>query len=305
MGFKAEVLRVLIASPSDVQQERDEIERVIFEWNIRYSEELNIILLPSRWENDVVPAYGGMDAQQVINEQLVNKCDILIGVFWMKLGTPTTRYSSGTLEEISIFIEKEREVMLYFVDRNIPRNSNLEEIQRVDSYRNEYGKKGVYAPYDIHRIRDHLYRKVLAHKTKNEGIMNQNHEAQKINNIYLENLIKSKTLSIKELILLEYIIDTENRHFGSVWNSKETVQKLREWENQKDLVCELWQNYSEVIANFIERGLLEEKEFHYIEDYVLTYALPLPLFDQIRRLSVESKEIIQAAVSSQTLELPF
>ncbi|PGB24787.1 hypothetical protein COM06_20020 [Bacillus toyonensis] len=305
MGFKAEVLRVLIASPSDVQQERDEIERVIFEWNIRYSEELNIILLPSRWENDVVPTYGGMDAQQVINEQLVNKCDILIGVFWTKLGTPTTRHSSGTLEEISIFIEKEREVMLYFVDRNIPRNSNLEEIQRVDSYRSEYGKKGVYAPYDIHRIRDHLYKKALTHKTKSEGIMNQNHAPQKINGISLESLIKSSVLSIKELILFKYIIDTENRHFGSEWNSKETIQKLRTWESQKELTCELWQNYSEVIANFIERGLLEEKEFHYNEGYVLTYALPLQLFDQIRSLSVESKEIIETAVLSQTFKWPF
>lgn len=50
MSFKAEVLRVLIASPSDVQKERDEIETAIFEWNTRFAEDMQIILLPSRWE---------------------------------------------------------------------------------------------------------------------------------------------------------------------------------------------------------------------------------------------------------------
>lgn len=41
---------------------------------------MNVVLLPSRWEEDVVPAYRGHDPQQIINEQMVNKCDILIGV---------------------------------------------------------------------------------------------------------------------------------------------------------------------------------------------------------------------------------
>lgn len=53
----------------------------IFKWNIQYAEEMNVVLLPSRWEEDVVPAYRGHDPQQIINEQMVNKCDILIGVF--------------------------------------------------------------------------------------------------------------------------------------------------------------------------------------------------------------------------------
>lgn len=85
MSFQAEVLRVLIASPSDVKTERDEIEASIFAWNKRYAEDLNVVLLPGRWEDDVTPTYAGASgAQSVINEQLVNKCDIVVGVFWTK-----------------------------------------------------------------------------------------------------------------------------------------------------------------------------------------------------------------------------
>lgn len=40
MGFQANVLRVLIASPYDVKQQRDEIESAIFEWNKQYAESL-------------------------------------------------------------------------------------------------------------------------------------------------------------------------------------------------------------------------------------------------------------------------
>ncbi|MFK4308431.1 hypothetical protein ABH957_003107 [Bacillus sp. RC242] len=119
----------MIASPSDVQKERDEIETEIFELNIRFTEEMQITLLPSRWEKDVVPVYGGIDAQQIIIEQLVNKCDILKGVFWAKLGTPTKRHSSGTLEEISIFIEQNKEVIVYFVEKYVPMNANFDEMK--------------------------------------------------------------------------------------------------------------------------------------------------------------------------------
>ncbi|MFC0523887.1 hypothetical protein ACFFGV_09990 [Pontibacillus salicampi] len=87
MSFNALVLNVMIASPSDVNNEREEVENTINKWNSKFAEDLGVILLPSRWENDVVPTYNGNEAQEVINHQLVQKCDILIGVFW------TNRYS--------------------------------------------------------------------------------------------------------------------------------------------------------------------------------------------------------------------
>lgn len=54
MGFKADVLRVFIASPSDVNQERDEVTEAIFKWKHKFVEHLGVVLLPARWERDVV-----------------------------------------------------------------------------------------------------------------------------------------------------------------------------------------------------------------------------------------------------------
>lgn len=206
MSFKAEVLRVLIASPSDVQPERDEIEKAIFEWNSLYAVGTQIVLLPGRWENDVTPTYSGSEAQEVINKQLVSKCDLLIGVFWTKLGTSTIKHSSGTLEEINIFIEQGKEVMVYFVERDIPRNTDYDEVKRVDAYKGEFGRKGVYAPYNVNKIVSHLYKKVTEYK-KNKGVISENdhHNAtdpiqtnevtKEISEISLEHLILSETIT--------------------------------------------------------------------------------------------------------------
>ncbi len=42
--------------------------------------------------------------QGIINEQLVNNCDIFIGIFWGRLGTRTGKTESGSVEEIEKFI---------------------------------------------------------------------------------------------------------------------------------------------------------------------------------------------------------
>ncbi|GMB78770.1 MULTISPECIES: hypothetical protein [Bacillus cereus group] len=308
MSFKAEVLRVLIASPSDVQKERDEIETAIFEWNTRFAEEMQIILLPSRWEKGVVPAYGGTDAQQVINEQLVNKCDILIGVFWAKLGTPTTRHSSGTLEEISIFIEQNKEVMVYFVDKYVPMNANFDEIREVNTYKETYGQKGVYAPYNVNKIIDHLYQKVVNYKKKNEVVSEKDEgnnlhftqpkeAAKEINEFFLEQIILSDKLTENEYLVLRYTLDTENRNFGFRWMEQETLQKIKAWEERKGLTTNIVNNYHGVIENLAERGIIEVKEYTSYGNPRL-YTMPLSTFDQLRQLSSEAKNVINKVMVS-------
>lgn len=102
----------------------------IFECNSHDAENMNV-----RWEREVVPTYGESGPQDIINEQLVNKFDILIGVFWTKIGTPTLRASSGTLEEINIFIQNIKAVMVYFLDTPLHRSFThySETEQQVDA----------------------------------------------------------------------------------------------------------------------------------------------------------------------------
>ncbi|MEH6867938.1 hypothetical protein [Priestia megaterium] len=316
MSFNAEVLRVLIASPSDVTAERNEIEKAIFEWNSRYAEELQVVLLPGRWENDVVPAYGGIDPQQIINEQLVHKCDMVIGVFWTKLGTPTTQYSSGTLEEINIFIEENKEVMVYFLDKAIPRSGiNYAELQRVDDYKAEYGKKGVYATYDQSKIMDHLYRKVMNHKKKNENLNPSDNDntqplpskevTKEIDETAIKQLILSNKLTRPEMLMLAYIINTETRHFGVRWKADETIDSIKQWEENELITGALSNNYDKAITNLADRELIEATE-ETSHGNVRLYSMPLNIYDHI--WSLKDDDDIKAKLEKIVLdavELPF
>ncbi|AJH80391.1 DUF4062 domain-containing protein [Bacillus thuringiensis] len=313
MSFKADVLRVLIASPSDVENERNEIEEAIFKWNIQYAEQMNVVLLPSRWEEDVVPTYRGDDPQQIINEQMVNKCDILVGVFWTKLGSPTVNHSSGTLEEINIFIEQGKEVMVYFVDKSVPRAGiNYEELKMVDEYKRNYGKKGIYSPYNVGNIAKHLFKKVEEYREKckreneiaKDTISKSNQDLQNADTISLEQLIDSNEITPSEILMLGFILDTENRVFGYRWKEKETIENIKRWEESNSLNCELWRKYTTVITNFSDRGLIKVRECT-SDGNPRLYEMPLDIFNQLRQLPQYSKLIISNVVDAYVFELPF
>jgi hypothetical protein len=101
MGFRASAYRVMIASPSDVLPERDFIEKVIVAWNDEHSEERGVVFLPVRWER--ASPRQGAPGQDVVNEDLVDISDVLIGVFWQSVGRPTRTSPSGSVEEVRRF----------------------------------------------------------------------------------------------------------------------------------------------------------------------------------------------------------
>jgi len=111
--FDSRAYRVLIASPSDVEEEREIAVRVIQEWNDLYSYSRNVVLLPLRWETHTAPEYGTRP-QEVINRAIVDQCDLLVGIFWTRIGTPTGTADSGTIEEITRVANAGKPVMLYF-----------------------------------------------------------------------------------------------------------------------------------------------------------------------------------------------
>nr|WP_256377869.1 DUF4062 domain-containing protein [Synechococcus sp. PCC 7502] len=88
-----------MASPRDVTDERKIVREEIARWNSIHAESKAIVLLPTDWETDATPN-SGVSAQTAINRQLVDSCDLLIGIFWTRIGTPTLDAESGTIEEI-------------------------------------------------------------------------------------------------------------------------------------------------------------------------------------------------------------
>jgi hypothetical protein len=148
MPFSANVLQVLIASPSDTADERKLIRRLILDWSAEHARDTERVLLPVLWETDAVPEMGERP-QAILNRQLVQKCDILIGTFWTRLGTPTGEEPSGTVEEIRGFMRDGRPVLLYFSDLPAaPSTVDTAQIEALRAFRRECESEGIVFGYD-------------------------------------------------------------------------------------------------------------------------------------------------------------
>ena len=55
MAYQATVYNVMIASPSDILEEREVIRQVIDRWNTIHSENQKVVLLPVAWETHAIP----------------------------------------------------------------------------------------------------------------------------------------------------------------------------------------------------------------------------------------------------------
>lgn len=145
MSFNANVLQVLIASPGDIQEERNAVESALHGWNSSRAEREQILLLPRRWESDTVPAMGG-DGQEIINSQLVDKCDIVLVLFDSKLGMATPRAVSGTAEEMERALDAGKPVHVWFSDAPVKRDK-LASAQEVDDFRRSLQARGLLGTY--------------------------------------------------------------------------------------------------------------------------------------------------------------
>ncbi|KAA3438290.1 hypothetical protein [Rufibacter hautae] len=173
MPYTAKVFRILIASPSDVEEEREIIARVIQEWNDLHSYDKKVVLLPLRWETHASPEMGKRP-QEFINRDVVDYCDMAIGVFWTRIGSPTEDFDSGTIEEIEKVGANGKIVMLYFSKAKVELdNVDLEQYKKLKEFKKKTYDNGLVENYkNILDFRDKLY-KHLEIKTRqliNESI---------------------------------------------------------------------------------------------------------------------------------------
>lgn len=147
-AFEAHVLRVLIASPGDTTDERGAVERSLHGWNASRAEREQVILLPARWETDAVPRLGG-SGQSVINEQLVDRADIMIALFDSRLGQAAEEAVSGAAEEIQRAHEAEagKPVHVYFSEEPLPRNVDEKQLAAPRKFQASLEFRGLLGRY--------------------------------------------------------------------------------------------------------------------------------------------------------------
>jgi hypothetical protein len=159
MPFTAQTYRVLIASPSDLAEEREAATAAVNEWNALHSAAEGVVLLPVRWETHATPTTG-VRPQAALNKQFVADADILVGMFWTRLGTSTGVADSGTLEEIDQFAAAGKPTMLYFSRRPIdPDKIDMKQHRKLHEFKKSTRATALTGEFNsIATLRDVLLR---------------------------------------------------------------------------------------------------------------------------------------------------
>lgn len=153
-------IKVFVASPSDVVEERNALAKLIADTNdvLAYlAPEKQLILELVRYETHSYPDLGA--PQDVINREIPVDYDIFIGIMWKRIGTPTTSDPSGTVEEFHRACERRKHgsllprIMFYFCDEHIPMpeaDADLEQLRQVIKFRKELDSQGLTSSYPLH-----------------------------------------------------------------------------------------------------------------------------------------------------------
>ena len=138
---------LLISCPGDIKEEVTLIESSVDEFNEFYADTLGITIKARHWSKSSYAQSGGKP-QALLNEQIVDKCDAAVAIFWTKFGSPTDEYGSGTEEEIERMLQSGKQVFMYFSDKPIsPSRMNGGGYKKIQAFREKYKDRGIYFTY--------------------------------------------------------------------------------------------------------------------------------------------------------------
>jgi len=163
---KIKTFNVVLCGPGDVAKEIGIAREVIIEWNQRNWEGLNCGLKDKHWETDVAPSMEAR-GQAIIDRDMIDSADLVVAIFWKRLGTPTGLHDSGTVEEITRAQARDIPVMLYFSDiedtKPIQDPDQWDMLQAFRAKALVSGLPRTFRSRDDFRKRfgDHLHQKVL------------------------------------------------------------------------------------------------------------------------------------------------
>jgi hypothetical protein len=142
-----QLFRVFVAAPSDVDEEHEIIRGQIEQWNRDHGPLSQARVEFTNWRTHSHPAAGSRP-QSLINKQVVDKSDIVVGIFNARFGSPTGVADSGTEEEIRRSIKRNKMVMVYFANLPLPRRrKERHEFAQIEGFKHRLGKNAVYHTY--------------------------------------------------------------------------------------------------------------------------------------------------------------
>ena len=165
---QVEKLKIFLASPGDVDTERRHVGKVVEEINRTVAAALGVVLEVISSKN-AFPGYG-KDGQAILNEQIGNmhEYELFIGIMWNRIGTPTPRAKSGTVEEFTravrtLMRRKKPEVWFYFrqAPAHLTTKEELKQREEVLDFRAKFRSNGLFRDYKApaefrDQLREHL-----------------------------------------------------------------------------------------------------------------------------------------------------
>lgn len=125
---------IVLSCPTDVINEKAIIEEVIQNFNMTIGANLSINLNLKHWSKNSF-AQTGASAQELLNRQFIDDADMIICIFWNRMGTPTDNYESGTAEELMKTVKSGKQAFLYFSNAPIsPDDIDMDQRMRVKKF---------------------------------------------------------------------------------------------------------------------------------------------------------------------------
>jgi len=149
MANSVTVYDLLISCPTDVAPCVPLLNEVLYEFNNLYGRQNNIVVRPVHWKTNAFSQFGN-NPQKLLNQQIVDKSDLSIAIFWTRFGTPTEDYDSGTEEEVERMLKSGKQVFLYFLKKSVTYSPDeiakidIEQYQKVKAFKNKHKSDGVY-----------------------------------------------------------------------------------------------------------------------------------------------------------------
>lgn len=168
MSYSTTAYQLLVSAPSDLPT--DDIRAAfdaVARWNVLYGRPQSATIVPTHWSHHSAAEHGTRP-QESLNKQLVEHADILIALFWHRLGSPTGEAESGTVEEIEEASAKGAYVGVLRCTRDIPQGDlDTDQANRLDKFLDEIRPKSLILEYgDAMALREHVDTVLTAAVTK-------------------------------------------------------------------------------------------------------------------------------------------
>jgi hypothetical protein len=212
------LIRVVVASPSDVQSERETLSRVADELNRTIGRAYDLRVEVNRWETDAHPGFHVEGPQGLIDPILrIEECDVFVGIFWKRFGTPVKATTSGTQHEFTKAYrcwkkQGSPHIMFYFSKQPHTPSNSEESAQwnEVKAFQQNFPAEGLWwsygEPLEFERqVRNHLTMYVLdrVKEVHDAEVIDETEHDEDDEPIYDETLSLERNLHVPFLCELE------------------------------------------------------------------------------------------------------